>query len=260
MCLVKFSGYTWQVRSSGLSNPGPNYFSDSPTSVYVDKKGLHIIPVFEGGVWKCAEVSISTPLGYGKYEVEVECDFETLNPHLVAALFLYESDTCELDIEYSHTMVGKHKGQFVVQPGGISGNTHIFKQVVKSKHHAGATSNQHRWSIDWQKDKVIFSARYKAMKHVWVYAYSQNIVRKIKTWFYLHIVAPVVRLWKSKGALKQGMSVYDVSSTRQLNPDFAKLIINLWLYKGIEHITAHSNIDKDSMRKGICIRSFKFTK
>ncbi len=85
-------------------------------------------------------------------------------------------------------------------------------------------------------------------------------MRKIKTWFYAHVVTPIVRFWKSLYTSTQDNSAHYISSTEQLSPDQAKLIVNLWLYKGVEYVATHSHIDQDSMKKGICIRSFRFLK
>ena len=33
---INWSGYTWDIRNQGLSEPGPNYWSDSTNNVSVD--------------------------------------------------------------------------------------------------------------------------------------------------------------------------------------------------------------------------------
>src|SRR6185437_12399116 len=53
---VHFSGYDWKVKASvGTFGPGPNFFSSSPTNVWVDTRGrLHLKITHRNGQFQCA--------------------------------------------------------------------------------------------------------------------------------------------------------------------------------------------------------------
>ena len=56
---IQWSGHEWLVRNSDneRGGPGPNYWSDSPQSVWVDSKDrLHLKIRYENGRWVCAEI------------------------------------------------------------------------------------------------------------------------------------------------------------------------------------------------------------
>ncbi len=67
---IQFSGYTWNVKTSNdqLMGPGPNYFSDSTETVWIDEEErLHLKITQTAGKWICAEVVSEKSFGYGKY-------------------------------------------------------------------------------------------------------------------------------------------------------------------------------------------------
>ncbi|MHC5173180.1 MAG: hypothetical protein ACYSPJ_05395, partial [Planctomycetota bacterium] len=54
---VTFAGHEWGVKYGDQLGPGPNYFSDSQDSLWVDEKGyLHMTIIKRGGKWFCTEV------------------------------------------------------------------------------------------------------------------------------------------------------------------------------------------------------------
>src|ERR1035441_8817679 len=69
--IVEFSGYSWRLRDAPSSRGGVsnNYSSNN---VWVDKHGaMHMKIARAGDAWTCAEVSLTTSLGYGTYKVTV---------------------------------------------------------------------------------------------------------------------------------------------------------------------------------------------
>ena len=99
---ISFSGYTWSVKSSTSAvGPGPNYFSGDVSSVWSDSSGLHMTISSTGGHWQCTEVFLPSSLGYGNYFLHTQGRFDTMDKNIVAGFFTYQSDTQELDIEFS---------------------------------------------------------------------------------------------------------------------------------------------------------------
>jgi hypothetical protein len=78
--LVRFSGRLWDVKSGpGLLGPGPNYFSNRPSDVYMDGKGyLHLRIQEHDGRWYSTEVVGRDTLGYGTYRWVIEGDNENI--------------------------------------------------------------------------------------------------------------------------------------------------------------------------------------
>lgn len=149
---ISFCGYEWDVKDSNnlVVGPGPNLFSGSPENVFLDEKGLHLKTTKIDNEFFAAEVVLSKPLGFGIYEFEISSDLNNLEKNHVLGAFLYEDDNNEIDIEFSQKMVGKNKGQYVVQPGKIKGNVIKFKipSVQKSYH-----------KILWNPEYINFESR-----------------------------------------------------------------------------------------------------
>jgi len=112
------------VRSGG-GGPGPNSWSAS--NAWVDASGaLHLRVSKQNGVWKCAEVYLDTPLGFGTYEWDVTGPIDTIDPNIVLGLFDYPTadvgpdGTNEIDIEFSQwgSAANKH-GNFTVWPPAL---------------------------------------------------------------------------------------------------------------------------------------------
>lgn len=105
---ISFSGYTWTVRNeTGTSGPGPNYWSNSTSSVWVDASGwLHIKLRKDAatGHWLAAELYSNTNFGYGTYTWQVEGRVDQLDKNVVFGLFNYKSGADglhEVDIEFA---------------------------------------------------------------------------------------------------------------------------------------------------------------
>ena len=100
---IEWSGYTWDVRSQGLSQPGPNVWSDSEANVSVDRGELVLAIVKDGsGTWTSAQVDNQQHLGYGTYRWVVNSDLSTIDAHDVLGLFTWGDappSNNEIDIE-----------------------------------------------------------------------------------------------------------------------------------------------------------------
>ena len=108
---IEFSGYQWEVRQNNyLEGPGPNYFSDSLSNVWVDSLGrLHLKLTYQDGKWYGAEVIHKEALGFGEYTFYLEAQLDQLDPNVVLGLFTYDIDSAdasmkayrEMDIEFA---------------------------------------------------------------------------------------------------------------------------------------------------------------
>ena len=155
---VQFSGYTWGIKTTGNAptdqyDPGPNFWSNDPTVVYVDSDGLHLKITEIDSEWQCAEVYLLQSLGYGVYTVQIASHLDQLDQNTVAApLFIYAATNQELDNEYSGLnglIPLPDDAQFVVQPYTVPGN--IVRYVQPS-------TSQVTSQIEWRADHVTFSA------------------------------------------------------------------------------------------------------
>jgi hypothetical protein len=164
---VEFSGYTWQVKSSEEGvGPGPNFFSDSPDSVWVDSRGrLHLKLTYSNGRWYCAEVINTESLGQGRYTFELGSVVNDLDPNVVLGLFTWSDDPAynnrEIDIEFSRWAISDDptNGQYVVQPYQRTGNLRRISQrpLASSTH-----------SFDWRRTAVRFASS-SAAPSTWTY-------------------------------------------------------------------------------------------
>jgi hypothetical protein len=115
---IEFAGITWTVKS-GFGGPGPNNWSDSTGSVWVDAQGrLHLKIRQIGGVWYSAEVLAQESYGYATYQAKISSNPELYDPNAVVGLFIYKNDTEEIDIELTKwgNPGDPNTGQFAVQP------------------------------------------------------------------------------------------------------------------------------------------------
>ncbi len=150
--IIHFAGCDWFVKS-GFWGPGPNYFSDSDSSVWLDEKGrLHLRIRQEGTIWYCAEVYTTQFTIYGEHRFLVEGRIDMLDRNIVLGLFVYSSDESEIDIEYSRwgDPNSAKVGSFTVQPWQTPGNVERFichLDSAKSTHY-----------FNWQPDSVTFGS------------------------------------------------------------------------------------------------------
>lgn len=147
---LDFSGYSWQVRGD-IGGPGPNTWGSAENEVFMDSLGrLHLTVSAQNGAWHSTEVYLNKSLGYGQYIFDIDSAVDKLDTNLVAAPFLYQDDTHELDIEYSYWQIPKSPNlHYSVQPYSTKGNNKGFTVAL-----ANTTT---RNIIDWQPNKVVFS-------------------------------------------------------------------------------------------------------
>jgi endo-1,4-beta-D-glucanase Y len=154
---LSFSGYQWNVRSStSKSGPGPNYFSDSSGSVWVDGQDrLHMKISHVGAQWRCSEVTLAPELGYGRYVFRIDSPVGALDPNEVLGLFTWDDAAAqnhrEIDIECSRwgNAADTTNAQFVVQPYAHAGN--LTRWTISPDSLDSLTM-----SFDWQESGINF--------------------------------------------------------------------------------------------------------
>jgi len=150
---IEFAGRTWFVQD-GYYGPGPNYFSDNISNVWLDVNGyLHLRLRASGGTWYCPSIRTVEPTGYGMHRFYVTGTLTNLDPNVIFSPFVYYDTSHEIDIEFArwgNTNTGIHNAQFVVQPHDTSGNIHTFEssQVTENTTHY----------FDWSATSVHFKS------------------------------------------------------------------------------------------------------
>jgi len=147
---IQFSGLTWNVRSGG-GGPGPNLWSDSQSNVWVDSEGLLHLKIRKvGNTWYCSEVYLQKSFGYGEYRFYVASDVEKYDPLVVVGLFTYETDTREIDIEFSRWGdTANPAGWYTIQPV-VPGNQHSFSLDLQGD------SSTHKFN--WSAGSIFFES------------------------------------------------------------------------------------------------------
>jgi len=154
---IVFSGHTWTVKSSsGQVGPGPNFFSDSASNVWVDAQGrLHLRITKSKGKWQCAEIVSVESFGYGTYRFYLDSAVDSLDPSVVLGLFTWNDvpdyNHRELDIEFSRWGAASNQNaQYVVQPYDVAAN------IVRFEQPAGVAQSTH--SFRWMTGGVAFQS------------------------------------------------------------------------------------------------------
>jgi hypothetical protein len=138
--LITWSGYYWTVRDSAGYNEQPSFgpWSSSSQNVWVDPEGaLHLRITGDRGKRVSAQVTSTTPFGYGTYRLHVHLDSAGLDRWSVFAMYTFgardaNGNLNELDIEHGDVGVihPNSTSQFVVQPYDVVGHLHRFAVPV----------------------------------------------------------------------------------------------------------------------------------
>lgn len=118
---LQWCGQEWIIKhSKERFGPGPNLWSKSSDSVWVDGQGRLNLKIRKiGETWYSAEVYTLNPLGHGKYVFYLDSRVDNLDPNVVVGLFVHSDDMNEIDIEFSKWGKERKKytyHQFVLQP------------------------------------------------------------------------------------------------------------------------------------------------
>lgn len=150
---LRFAGRQWIVKSGCGLGPGPNCWSDSEQSVWVDDSGqLHLKVREIDGTWHSVEVYTEACTHYGIHRFYVIGPVDDLDKNVVAALLLYKDDQTELDIEFAKWGEENptYNAQYVVQPWDTPGNREPFSMT------SSVTHTTHY--IDWSGSAIQFKS------------------------------------------------------------------------------------------------------
>jgi hypothetical protein len=215
---INFSSYAWGIKMTGSSqpsyafDPGPNFWTNSPSAVFVDSNGLHLKIAQINGVWECSEVYLLQPLGYGTYTIQVATDTSNLDLNIVdAPLFLYLATGNEADNEYSGIgglIPSPDSAQFVVQPYTVSGN--IVRYVQPS-------TSQFTTQMEWQADHVTFTSW-----NGWASTPAESDI--IQQWTYTGVNIPT-------GAQQVHINTWLLNGQAPINGTGGELVINSFSFQ-----------------------------
>jgi len=192
--MIEFAGWQWFVKSGCGLGPGPNCWSDSEESVWVDdREQLHLKIRKIGDTWHAAEVYTVACTQYGMHRFFMDGPLDNLDKNVVAAPFLYKDDFTEIDIEFAKW--GEENpptnAQYVVQPWDNPGNQETFSMPL-----TGTLSTHY---IDWSASSIQFKSiqghheeppSEAHLIHTWVYTGPDNPAQEeclkvhINLWLY----------------------------------------------------------------------------
>ena len=128
--IVQFSGYDWIVRAAPSDRGGRCDYD--PTNAWTDENGeLHLRISGAPGAWKCAELSLTSSLGYGNY-IFVMRDASKLESAAVFSIFTWDGPAekenhREFDIEVSRWGEEvRENARYAIQPYYVAGNVSRF--------------------------------------------------------------------------------------------------------------------------------------
>lgn len=152
---ISFDGFDWRLKASDEpASPGPNYWSDTEDSVWVDDLGLHLKVRMYDGHWWSAEVFTQRRVGYGTYTFTVETPVREYAPSVVAGFFTWDTDPAEnnreIDIEFAAWGEEQATFQYVVQPYTDSNRALVFEPNLNGD------VTTHR--IVWGPESIAFSS------------------------------------------------------------------------------------------------------
>lgn len=178
---IQFAGQTWNVRS-GTGNPGANNWSDAPESVWVDDQGrLHLKIRKENGIWYCSEVISQQSFGYGEYIFYLGSNVEEYDPNVVAAMFTYENDNREIDIEFTGSGFGN--SSYTDTPGWYTVQPKPYTSANQKRFKLNLTDNFSTHKFNWSKSSIQFQSYHGNYPYLpsagfliqeWTYAGSKN--------------------------------------------------------------------------------------
>jgi hypothetical protein len=150
---ITFAGLDWEVRSE-TGGPGPNNWSDSADSVWVDATGQLHLRIRSAGetTWYCSEIRSASTTRHGMHRFYTASRIDNLDKNVVFSPFLYLDDHTEMDIEFSRWQSSSPpNAQFVVQPAPYtSSNRRQFTVSLE-----GDYSTHY---IDWRPASVHFKS------------------------------------------------------------------------------------------------------
>ncbi len=172
---ITWSGYTWDVRPAGNGNPGSNNWLNTTDNIWVDNAGnLHLKITKVGDKWYSSEIYSQESFGYGEYTFQTLTNVENLDKNIVFGLFTYETDTKEVDIEFSKWGNTSNKeGNFTVQPSNSNSTVNYPLNLT-----GGLSDCYSTHKFQWFSSGINFQSYYGH------YSNLPSIDKLIKEWTY----------------------------------------------------------------------------
>ena len=163
--VLTFSRLKWDIKhGNSLLGPGPNYFSNSPSDVWIDDQGfLHLTLHEHNGIWYSTEVVSQDTFAYGTYVFTIQGNLNNIDREMVLGLFTWDNNTfqeqanSEVDIEFSKWRVDTalHTLQYGVQPiaFGDYNPERLDQPNVSSENWNGVSTHAFTWTdtlITWE--------------------------------------------------------------------------------------------------------------
>ncbi|MEO8660891.1 MAG: hypothetical protein ABI693_20640 [Bryobacteraceae bacterium] len=208
--IVPFSGYQWRVRNAP-SRRGGTMNDYVPSNVWTDPHGaLHLRIANASGKWSCAEVALTSSLGYGTYSFTVR-DVSHLEPAAVFGMFTWDysgsdQNFREVSVEISRWGDASSKnGQYVIQP------FHVPANVARFSAPAGPLTH----SFTWEPGRMTFKTVRGRSPAVGSAVVSQHI-------FSSGVPAPGIE------SVRMNLYVYDAGTARLKEP--AEVVVEKFEY------------------------------
>lgn len=148
---LEWAGKNWVVKNGSDLGPGPNDWSDSTNTVWVDENGfLHLKIAYISNAWHCAEVVSEQSFGYGEYRFKVATDLDQLDTNTVGGLFTYLDDNNELDVEFVRAWTGTNNVSYATQPARPGNTYHFYAEFTEGNY------STHRFI--WETNSIFYQS------------------------------------------------------------------------------------------------------
>jgi len=148
---INFSNYVCTIKESNVPK-GPRDNLWTAKNICIDNGGnLELSISKRGEKWYSSELFIPTHFGYGSYSFTIDSPVHNLDENAVLGLFVYESDTQEIDIEFQRHVHPTKNVAFTVQKIRQDQDT-VQQSFILN------TSGSVHLSFDWSKNLIHFKA------------------------------------------------------------------------------------------------------
>lgn len=147
--VLDFAGLSWTVHAADEpTGAGPNRWSDEEEAARVVEGVLHLQLTRDERGWQGVE--LSTPLVRRPRRLLVELEVGELDSRVVAGVFLYRSDTSEIDLEVARWGdASALPFQYAVAPADAPDLLHRF----------GLPAGRSRHRLRWRRDRILWRSR-----------------------------------------------------------------------------------------------------
>jgi hypothetical protein len=162
----QFAGYQWKTKiGEERQGPGNNIFSAQATNLRVDWRGYLHLNIRPGdSLWYSTEIICQTPMGYGRYEIEIKGSLSNLDPHSVLGFFTWDPKNfssqanSEIDIEFSKWGYPLSPSLLYYTAHPVSNGKLNLERMYKSPHAASQWDGISTHVIEWRDSSITWSS------------------------------------------------------------------------------------------------------